>query len=88
MDEAHARFHPRRTALTRDGEFGGHVPRCPKEQCPTHACRAIRGFPGPNATRMTFDWIFAAVAGGVLAILLDVALVRAAGWLARIRRRT
>ena len=43
--------------------------------------------PGPNAARMTFDWIFAAVAGGVLAILLDVALVRAAGWLARIRRR-
>ena len=43
--------------------------------------------PWPDASRLTFDWILAAVTGGILAILLDVALVRAAGWLARIRRR-
>jgi hypothetical protein len=35
---------------------------------------------------MTFDWILAAVAGGVLAILLDVILDRAVAWLARGRR--
>jgi hypothetical protein len=44
-------------------------------------------FPGPDALRMTFDWILAAIAGGILAILLDVVLARAAAWVARVRRR-
>lgn len=47
-----------------------------KEQCPTRAGSAIRGLPAPNATRMTFDWILAAIAGGALAILLDIVLDR------------
>ena len=35
---------------------------------------------------MTFNWILAAVVGGVLAILLDVILGRVIAWFVRVRR--